>query len=47
MRHKAFGDGVVSSVKPAGSDTLIVVEFEKAGTKRMMLKYALQHMEIL
>ncbi len=47
VRHKAFGDGVVSSVKPAGNDTLIVVEFEKAGTKRMMLKYALQHMEIL
>ncbi len=47
VRHAAFGEGVITSAKPAGNDTLIVVEFASAGTKRMMLKYAMQHMEIL
>ena len=47
VRHAAFGEGTIVSAKPAGNDTLIVVEFASAGTKRMMLKYALQHMEIL
>ena len=47
VRHAAFGEGTIVSAKPAGNDTLIVVEFASAGTKRMMLKYAMQHMEIL
>jgi len=47
VRHAAFGEGAIVSAKPAGNDTLIVVEFASVGTKRMMLKYAMQHMEIL
>ena len=38
--HKAFGQGVVLSVKPMGNDMLLEIAFEKAGTKKIMAKFA-------
>ena len=43
--HKAFGDGVVAAVKPMGGDALLVVDFESAGTKRLMMRAAGQFMK--
>ncbi len=36
VRHKAFGEGMVTDSKPMGNDALLEVAFEKAGTKRLM-----------
>ena len=38
--HKAFGQGVVLSVKAMGNDMLLEIAFEKAGTKKVMAKFA-------
>ena len=38
--HKAFGQGVVLSVKAMGNDLLLEIAFEKAGTKKVMAKFA-------
>ena len=38
--HKAFGQGVILSVKPMGNDILLEIAFEKAGTKKVMAKFA-------
>lgn len=38
--HKTFGTGVVLGVKPMGSDLLLEIAFEKAGTKKLMAKFA-------
>lgn len=38
--HNAFGAGVVKAVKPMGGDALIEIDFDDAGTKRLMLKTA-------
>ena len=40
VRHKAFGQGVILSVKAMGNDMLLEIAFEKAGTKKVMAKYA-------
>ena len=37
IEHKVFGHGVVKNVSPVGGDSLLEIEFEKGGTKRMML----------
>jgi DNA helicase-2/ATP-dependent DNA helicase PcrA len=42
--HRAFGKGVITSMKPTGGDALIEVEFETAGKKRLMLKSAAAYM---
>ncbi|MDR2502551.1 MAG: UvrD-helicase domain-containing protein [Oscillospiraceae bacterium] len=42
--HKAFGAGVIVSAKPTGGDTLLEVEFETAGTKRLMGNSAANYM---
>ena len=47
VSHRAFGIGCVKSVKPVGGDALIEIEFESAGTKRLMLKTAAVHMQKL
>jgi len=39
IEHKAFGSGMVLSVKPMGGDALVEVAFSQ-GTKRLMLKSA-------
>ena len=47
VRHKAFGDGMVVSVKPMGGDALLEIAFDQKGTKRLMAKSAAQFMEKL
>ena len=44
VRHKAFGQGMVLSVRPMGGDALIEVAFDKVGTKKLMLKAAGAHL---
>ena len=39
-RHKAFGTGVILSQTPMGNDTLLEVAFDRAGTKKLMAKFA-------
>ena len=40
VRSKVFGQGVVLSVKPMGSDQMLEIAFETAGTKKLMANYA-------
>ena len=40
VRSKVFGQGVVLSVKPMGSDQMLEIAFDTAGTKKLMAKYA-------
>ena len=44
VRHSAFGDGMVLSVRPMGGDALLEVSFDKVGTKKLMLKAAGAHL---
>ena len=44
VRHKTFGNGVIKSVTPAGSDALLEIEFEENGTKRLLQKSATQYL---
>ncbi len=45
VRHKAFGTGTITKMTPMGGDFLIEVSFEHAGSKKLMLRAAAQHME--
>lgn len=40
VRHKTFGTGVILSTTPMGNDVLLEVAFDKAGTKKLMAKFA-------
>jgi len=40
VSHPSFGEGVVLELEGSGDATRISVEFERAGLKRLMLKYA-------
>ncbi len=40
VEHKAFGTGVVSTVKPMGNDMLLEIAFQKVGTKKLMARMA-------
>lgn len=40
VRHKAFGEGMILSVKPMGNDTLLEIAFEQKGTKKLMANFA-------
>lgn len=40
VAHKTFGTGVVLSAQAMGNDLLLEVAFEKAGTKKLMAKFA-------
>ncbi len=40
VRHPSFGEGVILSVEGAGDAMRVSVNFRRAGTKRLMLKYA-------
>lgn len=37
---KIFGEGVILSVKPMGSDSMLEIAFDKVGTKKLMANYA-------
>ena len=45
VRHKAFGDGMIVSVKPMGGDALLEIAFDQKGTKRLMAKAAANFMQ--
>ena len=47
VRHRAFGEGEITKLTPMGGDALIEINFAEAGTKRLMLRAAAQHMEKL
>ena len=40
VMHKVFGEGTLLSKKPMGGDTLLEVNFDKAGTKKIMANFA-------
>ncbi len=40
VSHVTFGTGVVLSAKPMGNDVLLEIAFDKAGTKKLMAKFA-------
>lgn len=40
VSHNTFGTGVVLSVKPMGNDAMLEIAFDKAGTKKLMAKFA-------
>jgi len=40
VNHKTFGDGMVISVTPMGSDSLIEVAFDSKGSKKLMSNFA-------
>jgi DNA helicase-2/ATP-dependent DNA helicase PcrA len=40
VRHQKFGDGVVLSVEGQGSNARVQVNFERSGTKWLMMGYA-------
>lgn len=44
VMHKAFGEGMITSVKPMGGDQLLEIAFTSKGTKRLMAKSASQFM---
>jgi len=45
VKHKAFGQGLITNLTPMGGDALLEIAFDGVGTKRLMLKAAAQHME--
>jgi len=40
VKHKVFGQGMVTNVSPAGGDALLEIAFDTVGTKRLMLNSA-------
>lgn len=40
IEHKTFGEGMIISARPMGSDTLLEIAFDNAGTKKLMAAYA-------
>ena len=38
--HKKFGEGIINSVEAEGEDLKVDIQFEKAGHKRLMAKFA-------
>ena len=38
--HKKFGEGTINKIEPEGEDYKIEICFDKAGTKRLMAKFA-------
>ena len=38
--HKKFGEGIINSVEAEGEDLKVDINFEKAGHKRLMAKFA-------
>ena len=38
--HKKFGEGTISALEPEGNDIKVDIEFDKAGHKRLMAKFA-------
>ena len=47
VEHTAFGPGTVLSVKPAGGDALLEIEFERSGVRRLMKNFASEYLKKL
>lgn len=45
VNHSAFGLGVIRNITPAGSDTMLEIDFANGVTKRLMLKSAMRYLE--
>lgn len=39
VKHKKFGEGVILQITPMGNDTMLVIAFNEAGTKKLMANY--------
>ena len=44
VKHRAFGEGLITSSKPMGGDFLLEIAFDNKGTKRLLSKSASQFM---
>ncbi len=40
VAHKVFGNGIITATQKMGSDTLLVIDFETAGIKKIMATFA-------
>lgn len=40
VRHKTFGDGMITSVMPMGNDSMLEIAFDRVGTKKVMANFA-------
>ena len=40
VEHKTFGVGTVTAVTPMGNDSMLVIEFDSIGTKKIMAQFA-------
>ena len=40
VRHRKFGDGTVKQAKAFGKDAILLIDFDTAGTKRLMAAFA-------
>jgi len=47
VEHKAFGRGVITSLKKTAGDALVEIDFEQAGLKKLMLRSAAMFMKKL
>lgn len=45
VEHKAFGHGIITAMRPMGNDSLIEIEFEGVGAKKLMLRAAALYMK--
>ncbi len=45
VRHRSFGQGVVLNVSPIAGDTMLVVAFDKVGTKKLLYNYLKSKLE--
>ena len=40
VSHATFGKGVITAIKPMGNDSLLTVQFDTVGTKKIMANFA-------
>lgn len=40
VSHKVFGNGTIQAVQPMGNDTLLTIQFDKVGIKKVMATFA-------
>lgn len=45
VTHNAFGEGTVISVKPVGGDALLEIDFDKAGSRKLMKNFAAEFLK--
>jgi hypothetical protein len=38
--HASFGEGVITAITPMAGDTLLVIQFDRVGQKKLMANYA-------